>query len=199
MTFSPEPDVVAASVATYSDHVDLFEAFSAQAAAGTFADFAALLAPGSTVLDAGCGPGRDLARLDALGHRAVGLDLNVDFAGKARRHGPVVLGDLRALPLRSGSFDAVWASASLIHLPVQAAAQVLRQLHRVARPGAPLHVSVRITGTTGWAEDVPMGRRWFCIWSIPEFTDAVDQAGFSVEDVTPDRGWVSVRARTRPS
>jgi SAM-dependent methyltransferase len=192
---TPEPDVVAASVATYSEHVDLFEAYSAHAAAATFAQFAAHLAPHATVLDAGCGPGRDLARLTALGHRGVGLDLNADFARKARRHGPLVLGDLRALPLCSDAFDGVWASASLIHLPAAAAGAVLGELRRVARRGAALHVSVRVAGSAGWAADEPAGRRWFYIWTIPAFTAAVEDAGFSVQDVTPDRNWVSVRAR----
>lgn len=193
----PEPDqvdVVAASVATYSDHVELFTAFSAAAAAAPFARFAAQLSPGSTVLDAGCGPGRDLARLAALGHRGVGVDLNGPFSAPARAHAPIARGDLRALPLASCSFDAVWASASLIHLPGEQAARALRELSRVARPGAPVHVSVKTAGATGWAEDMPTGRRWFHIWTADAFSRAVAEAGFSVHEVTHERGWVTVSA-----
>ena len=126
-----------------------------------FATFAALLEPCSTVLDAGCGPGRDLARFAAQGHTGIGIDLNRDFVDRARAHGPVILGDLRALPLRAAAFDAVWASASLIHLPHEGAAVALREFARVARPGAPVSVSVKTAGVTGWADDMPRGRRWF--------------------------------------
>jgi SAM-dependent methyltransferase len=36
------------------------------------------------ILDFGCGPGRDLARFTALGHRAVGLDGSEPFVAMAR-------------------------------------------------------------------------------------------------------------------
>lgn len=162
-------DVVAASVATYSADPDAFTAFGAIAVARPFAAFAAGLRSSATVLDAGCGPGRDLARLAELGHRGVGVDLNRSFVDRARAHGPVVLGDLRSLPLRSASFDAVWASASLIHLPRDHAALALGELARVARSGAPISASVKISGVTGWADDMPLGRRWFFVWTPDEF------------------------------
>ena len=37
-----------------------------------------------TLLDLGCGPGRDLKTLSAMGHRAVGVDGSVQFVGMAR-------------------------------------------------------------------------------------------------------------------
>lgn len=195
---SVHTDVVAGSVATYSDNPDAFADFSATAVAGPFAKFASLLSARATVLDAGCGPGRDLARLVKLGHKAIGVDLNDHFARRARTHAPTILGDLRRLPLASGSFDAVWACASLIHLPVDDAGVALGELARVARAGAPLHMSVKITGKTGWADDPPQGTRWFCIWTPDTFATAVESAGFFIEEVTGDRGWVSVWARVSP-
>lgn len=59
------------------------------------------------------------------------------------------------------SFDAVWASASLIHLPYEDAAVALGEFARVTRTGAPISVSVKSGGVTGWADDMPIGRRWF--------------------------------------
>lgn len=188
-------DVVADSVATYSEDPDAFAAFSGSAVAGPFAAFAALLDPFSTVLDVGCGPGRDLARFSDQGHRAIGIDLNRDFVDRARAHGPVILGDLRALPFCAATFDAVWASASLIHLPYEDAAVALSELARVAKARAPVSVSVKTGGVTGWADDLPTGRRWFSMWNPADFAGAVEDAGMSVEGVLGDDGWVEVRAR----
>jgi ubiquinone/menaquinone biosynthesis C-methylase UbiE len=106
-----------------------------------------------------------------------------------------VLGDLRSLPLMSASFDAVWASASLIHLPRDHAALALGELARVARSGAPISASVKTSGVTGWANDMPLGRRWFFVWTPDEFAEAVDGAGLCVEEVLDDDDWVEVRAR----
>jgi SAM-dependent methyltransferase len=188
-------DVVADSVATYSEDPDTFAGFSASAVAGPFTAFAALLDPFSTVLDAGCGPGRDLVRFADQGHRVIGIDLNRDFVDRARAYGPVILGDLRALPFCAASFDAVWASASLIHLPYEDAAVALREIACVARAGAPVSVSVKTGGVTGWAHDVPRGRRWFSIWKPADFAGAVEDAGMSVASVVGDNGWIEVRAR----
>jgi SAM-dependent methyltransferase len=188
-------DVVAESVAIYSEDPDAFATFTASAVAVPFVAFEALLQPSSTVLDAGCGPGRDLARLAERGHRGVGVDLNRDLVDRARAHGPVILGDLRALPLPAASFDAVWASASLIHLPYEDAAVALREIARVAKPRAPVSVSVKTDGVTGWADDTPIGRRWFSICTTGDFAGAVEKAGLSIEDVLDDGRWMEVRAR----
>lgn len=188
-------DVVAISVATYSDDPGAFAAYGLNGVAGPFVKFAELLSPAATVLDAGCGPGRDLARLANLGHRGVGVDLNVDFVRRARREAPTIHGDLRALPLMPGYFDAVWASASLIHLPSDDAGVALSELARVAKIGAPLGISVRTGGITGWADDMPLGRRWFYNWVSDEFTTLIENAGLSVEEVSDDGLWIDVVAR----
>src|SRR6476469_8233937 len=42
--------------------------------------------PPFTLLDLGCGPGRDLAYFRSLGHEAVGLDGSQQFVAMARSH-----------------------------------------------------------------------------------------------------------------
>jgi SAM-dependent methyltransferase len=78
------------------------------------AAFAACAPPGSLVLDAGSGPGRDCAYLAGLGLRPVALDLSRGMLLEGRRRGlsaPAIQADLRWLPFADGSFAAVWASA----------------------------------------------------------------------------------------
>jgi SAM-dependent methyltransferase len=69
-----------------------------------------LLPPAARVLDLACGPGRHAVLLQARGHHVVGLDRSHAALGAARKRAPGaswVRADLRALPLRVGSFDAV--------------------------------------------------------------------------------------------
>ena len=63
--------------------------------------------PGDPVLDLACGAGRHLVALRVLGFRACGLDLSHPLLLRARDRAPVVRGDMRVLPFRSGSFTLV--------------------------------------------------------------------------------------------
>ncbi|MET8825652.1 methyltransferase domain-containing protein [Streptomyces sp. NPDC004610] len=98
---------------------------------------------GHTVLDLGCGPGTDLP---ALAERAgaegtvIAVDRDPDMLARARERTAGLAGvELRAgdahdLPVGAGSVDRARTDRMLMH--VADPAQVLAELHRVARPGA---------------------------------------------------------------
>lgn len=89
-----------------------------------------------TLLDFGCGPGRDLKAFSAMGHRAVGLEGASRFADMARAYSgcEVWQQDFLALDLPLAHFDGVFANASLFHVPGQALPKVLAQLHATLKP-----------------------------------------------------------------
>ncbi|MFJ2609126.1 class I SAM-dependent methyltransferase [Streptomyces sp. NPDC087425] len=137
------------------DHTHVQEFFAVRAAdwdrrfpddgpayAGAVADLG--LREGDRVLDAGCGTGRALSPLRAaVGDSGVvvGVDLTPEMllaAVRAGRDGVgrLLLADVAALPLRSGSLDAVFAAGLIAHLPHPA--ENLRELARVVHPGGSL-------------------------------------------------------------
>jgi SAM-dependent methyltransferase len=87
--------------------------------------------PPFTILDLGCGPGRDLKVFAELGHRAVGLDGAERFIDMARAYSgcEVWHQDFLKLDLPAGRFDGVFANAVLFHVPSQELPRVLRELH----------------------------------------------------------------------
>lgn len=89
-----------------------------------------------TILDFGCGPGRDLKAFSAMGHTAVGLEGAERFAEMARAYSGCTVWqqDFLALDLPQGHFDGVFANASLFHVPRQALPTVLAQLHATLKP-----------------------------------------------------------------
>jgi ubiquinone/menaquinone biosynthesis C-methylase UbiE len=96
------------------------------------------------VLDAGCGTGRALPPLRAaVGSRGtvLGADLTPEMISEAVRAGRhrsahLLLADVRRLPLRGGSLDAVFAAGLVSHLAGPESG--LRELARVVRPGGAL-------------------------------------------------------------
>src|SRR5258706_113461 len=100
----------------------------------TQAEAAALLkhiegAPPFTILDFGCGPGRDLTAFSERGHVAIGLEGSESLAAMARVNsgGEVWEQDFMQLDLPAGRFDGVFANAALFHVPGQELPRVLKE------------------------------------------------------------------------
>ena len=110
--------------------------------------------PPLTILDFGCGPGRDLMAFTTLGHCAVGLDGAERFVAMARDATgcDVWQQDFLHLDLPAAQFDGIFANAALFHVPSQALPRVLRQLHATLKPGGVLFSSnPRGTNQEGWS------------------------------------------------
>jgi SAM-dependent methyltransferase len=109
--------------------------------------------PPFRILDFGCGPGRDLAAFRALGHEAIGLEGSPPLAAMARTHGgcEVWQQDFLALTLPAGSFDGVFANASLFHVPGRTLPRVLSELRAALKPDGVLFASnPRGNNEEGW-------------------------------------------------
>ena len=99
--------------------------------------------PPFTILDFGCGPGRDLKVFAELGHVAIGLEGAERFALMARAHSgcDVWQQDFLKLDLPDNHFDGVFANAALFHVPSQELPRVLFDLHATLKPGGVLFSS----------------------------------------------------------
>ena len=89
-----------------------------------------------TILDFGCGPGRDLAAFTQLGHRVIGLDGAAPFLAMARAATACEVGqqDFLELDLADHMFDGIFANAALFHVPAQELPRVLRELRAALKP-----------------------------------------------------------------
>lgn len=188
MMESGPADPVAVSVAAYSDHADEYERCHALKMLDRVERFAGSLPVPSLILDAGCGPGRDLARFASLGHVPRGVELNPVFAARASGYAPTWQADLRELTrlFPPGLFDGIWSSASLVHLPEREAIRVRSQFAVLLRRGGRLYACVNTVGQTGWLNE-PDGQRWYQIWDGGAFAASVRSVGLRVDQVDQGR------------
>jgi len=112
--------------------------------------------PPFTILDFGCGPGRDLKAFTELGHIAVGLEGSERFVEMARAYSgcEVWQQDFLKLDLPPRRFDGIFANASLFHVPSAALPAVLAALHATLKPGGVLFSSnPHGNNEEGWSGD----------------------------------------------
>jgi SAM-dependent methyltransferase len=132
--------------------------------------------PPFTLLDFGCGPGRDLKQFSELGHRAIGIDGADSFVAMARAHSgcEVWHQDFLKLALPDAFFDGIFANASLFHVPRRDLPRVLRELHGALKPESVLFASnPRGENEEGWS-----GERYGAYHDLEAWQGYMTAAGF---------------------
>lgn len=169
--------------------------------------FDPLLPKDAVILDLGCGGGRDARHFARCGHRVIAMDPCRPLLEQARRHAPqglsrriwYVVGAAPELPLRDCCCSAVWASASLLHLPRRALPLALSECRRVLAQGGICFITVK----RGDGERIEEGRH-FTYWRMDALVTAVANESLEVATSyeTPsldkrDIVWLHVVARRR--
>ncbi|HJS11315.1 class I SAM-dependent methyltransferase [Sphingopyxis sp.] len=108
------------------------------------------LPAGADILELGCGGGRDAAHMMARGFAVDPTDGVAEIAVKAEAQlgRPVRVmrfGELDA----AGRYDAVWAAASLLHVPRRDLPDVIARIHRALKPGGLHFASYKGGGSEG--------------------------------------------------
>jgi len=124
--------------------------------------------PASRVLDAGCGVGGMTAVFAERAREVVAIDLDEEnVRHTVERLGSqasvaaldVHVGDLTALDDADGSYDMVWCSRVVHHIPDMLAG--VRELVRVTKPGGTVAIREGGFGFRVLPDDIGYGERWF--------------------------------------
>jgi SAM-dependent methyltransferase len=111
--------------------------------------FLALLAPGATILELGCGAGADSAEMLARGFDVQPTDGSPEMASEASRRLGRAVGTLLFHDLdKVDAYDGVWANACLLHVPRSELARILALIWRALKPAGYFYASFK----TGAAE-----------------------------------------------
>ena len=187
--------VIDSTTEFYESHArEYFDRTASADLSALYDSFLSHVRPGGRILDVGCGSGRDLKVFRQRGFKPVGIDASPTLVKLAHTFSGVVCKATRFQDLNFREyFDAVWACASLLHLPKRRIGRILRRLYTSLIDGGTLFVSMQI----GCGEKLAEDGRFFAYYQPDELARRVQKAGFSI-----DRVWISEdslpgRTRTR--
>lgn len=152
----------------------MLRAARATSIAGLLAQFMDMLPPGARVLELGCGGGRDAEAMLARGYDVEPTDGSAAIAAKAEQRLGRSVRVMRFDDLSSvETYDAVWASASLLHVPIERLDAVLGRIFRSLKPGG-LHFASYKAGVAPGRDEVG---RYFNYPDRAGLTAAYSRAG----------------------
>lgn len=147
------------------------------------------LLPKGKIIDIACGSGRDTKYFMTEGHEYVGIDGSKEMLKIAKNNNPDAKFqqmDFQHLDFPDKYFDGFWAATAYLHLPKKDLGAALKELARVTSPKAIGLISMKETGKS-WEGEVTEERftgktitRYFSYYTVEEFTDVLEKAGFKV-------------------
>jgi SAM-dependent methyltransferase len=112
--------------------------------------FLALLPPGGSILERGCGAGNHSAKMLEAGFAVRPTDGSPEMAEAAsRRLGRTVETMLFHELDEQEAYDGVWASACLLHVPNDELEGILGRIHRALKPDGVFYASFKIGAGDG--------------------------------------------------
>ena len=167
------------------------------------APFLELLEEGDTILDMGCGSGRDSLTFYDLGYDVTPLDGSEEMCRLAEVHtGLDVLQMTYEEMAFDGAFDGVWACGAFVHIPKDEMPALFRKVARALTEDGIFYLSMRLGDFEGF-----QGERYFSCYSEKELRSLVEGDGlFTVlkEWVTrdvrsghSDIQWINILARKK--
>jgi SAM-dependent methyltransferase len=135
-----------------TESIDWYDANAEDFVARTFgpsmeedrAKFLAHVPEGGSVLDAGCGSGRDALAFKQAGYAVSAFDGSARLAAIASANTDLAVRQLTFAQMPwDSAFDGVWACASLLHVPAADLPAALANIRRALKPGATFYASFK--------------------------------------------------------
>jgi len=145
------------------------------------------VAPGSSVLDLGCGCGVPVARRLARSYEVTGVDLSPVQVARARVLVPgatFVCADMTTLQIPDESFSAITCLFALIHVPLTEQPTLLGDIRRWLLPGGLFLATVGYQAWTGLEKDwlgIAGGDMWWSHADAETYRRWFAEAGLRVE------------------
>lgn len=142
--------------------------------------------PAGSILDLGCGSGRDALIFSQGSYKVTGIDLSIEMIKAARIYAPLATFyqmDMRKLDFKDQSFDGIWAVASLLHLSKKDISTCLGECRRVLKGKGIIYVGVKEGTGEEFKPDLRYDEdayKFYSYFSKEEITSFIENAGFDI-------------------
>jgi SAM-dependent methyltransferase len=162
-----------------------FEKTSELDSSSFLSPFISFLKTGDTVIDIGCGSGRDLLYFKNLGLKPIGFEKSPGLAHMARKHSgcPVIEGDFLAYDFSLFTVQGICFSASLVHTPHDLVRIAISNSISAVEDKGYLYISLK----EGRGSVVDSDMRRFFFWESHDIQTLFNDLGLTVisHDRTP--------------
>lgn len=130
-----DPAYDEATLSFYANEAPIYTAGGPGGVSRFLGSFLSRLKPSSSILELGCGGGRDAQSMIQLGFEVDATDAVAEIASQAQQRIGQEVRLMRFDELEAvGEYDGVWANASLLHTPRAALPNILTRIFRALRP-----------------------------------------------------------------
>lgn len=154
--------------------------------------FLSLLKGNKTIIDIGCGSGRDAKIFSDKGYQVFGIDYSPSMIEIAKATAPkaqFIVGDIQELDLGQ-KFDGAWANVSLLHIPKANFVAALQKISSVLNPHGTFYMKVKkgigelVEGDKRYKE---APKKFFSYFQEEEIARFLEQAGLTILDIYSER------------
>ena len=134
----------------------------------------------ASILDLGCGSGRDILWLKKRGYRVTGFERSPSLARLARKNSgcEIIEGDFTSFDFSTMFFDALISVGSLVHLEQDQLVSVLESISEALKPGGHMLITLKEgRGRSG----MPDGRL-FNLWQQSQLEEVFSRMRLSILD-----------------
>ncbi|MFW6679274.1 class I SAM-dependent methyltransferase [Lacrimispora sp. AGF001] len=166
-------------------------------------EFLNYLEEGDTILDLGCGSGRDSLTLYELGYDVTPLDASSEMCKLAEIHTGLDVLQMTFEQIDFDDvFDGIWACASLLHTPKKELSGILTKIARALNEKGILYMSFKLGDFEGFR-----GERYFSDFTTDSISQLLRENGrfeilklWETEDIRSghsDVRWLNVLAKKK--
>lgn len=150
----------------------IFEDTAEQDMSDIMEEFLVCMEEGDTILDLGCGSGRDSLSFYEMGYDVTPLDASEEMCKLAEIHTDldVLQMDFREMEF-DDAFDGIWACASLIHIPKKEFPEMLGRISEALKRDGVIYMSFHRGDFEGF-----IGERYFSDYTEKEMERMIEES-----------------------